>query len=81
MPKHILAIVVAAWITSLAAVAVVTAQVATEPVPMKILSGADIGFAVTGIDHKDGEVIGRLMVKVNEKWVPARIGGGIVLRR
>jgi hypothetical protein len=80
MPKHILAVVVAAWITSLAAVAVATAQVAPQPVPPKVLSGADIGFEVTGIDHQNGEVIGRLMVKVNEKWVPAQIGGGMLRR-
>ena len=80
MSKRIVIILVAVWISSLATVAVVTAQVATQPVPPKVLSGADIGFEVTGIDHQNGEVVGRLMIKVNEKWVPAQIGGGMLRR-
>jgi hypothetical protein len=80
MSKRIAVILVTLWITSLAAVAAVTAQVATQPVPPKVLSGADFGFEVTGIDHKDGAAVGRLMVRVNDKWVPAQIGGGVVRR-
>jgi hypothetical protein len=80
MSKRIVIILVAVWITSLAAVAIVTAQVATQPVPPKVLSGADIGFEVTGIDHEHGAAVGRLVVKVNDKWVPAQIGGSVVRR-
>jgi hypothetical protein len=79
MRKHVL-ILVAMWVLSLVAVGVVTAQVATQPVPPKVLSGADLGFEVTGIDHKDGAAVGRLVVKVNDKWVPAQFGGGAVVR-
>jgi len=79
MRKHVL-ILVAMWALSLVAVGVVTAQVATQPVPPRVLSGADLGFEVTGIDHKDGAAVGRLVVKVNDKWVPAHFGGGPVVR-
>ena len=80
MSKRIVILLVLAWVTSLAAVAIAAAQVATQPVPPRVLSGADIGFEVTGIDHKDGAAVGRLVVKVNDRWVPAQIGGGIVRR-
>ena len=79
MRKHLL-ILIAMWVVSLVIVGVVTAQVATQPVPSKVMSGADLGFEVTGIDHKDGAVVGHLVVKVNDKWVDARIGGGVVFR-
>ena len=79
MPKRIL-ILIAMWVVSLVIVGVVTAQVATQPVPPKVLSGADIGFEVTAIDHKDGTAVGHLVIKVNDKWVPAHIGGSAVVR-
>ena len=64
------------WIASLALTAAVAAQVAPQPVPPKVLSGADIGFEVTAIDPVDGAAVGRLVINVNGKWVPAYIRGG-----
>ena len=80
MPKRIVVILIAVWIASLVAVAAVTAQVRPQPVFPKVLSGADIGFEVTAIDHTDGTAIGRIVIKVNDKWVTARPGGGVTPR-
>jgi hypothetical protein len=80
MPKRIIVILVAVWIASLVAVAAVTAQVMPQPVAPKVLSGADIGFEVTAIDHTDGTAVGRIVIKVKDKWVTARLGGALTPR-
>jgi hypothetical protein len=78
MSKRLIIVLALLWIVSLAGVAVVAAQVATQPVPPKILSGSDIGFRVEGIDHGSGSAVGRLVINVNGKWVEAHVGGSSV---
>ena len=75
--KRLVLVLVLLWMASLVGVGVVTAQVATQPIPPKVLSGADIGFRVQSIDHKSGAVVGQVVVNVNGKWVEAQIGGGL----
>lgn len=66
------------WVASLAAVGV-AAQVAAQvpgfralPEP-KVVSGADVGFRVDGMY---GNVpSGVIVLRVNDQWVEARIGG------
>jgi hypothetical protein len=41
----------------------------------QILSGADIGFRVEG--RRGDAVLGRLMVRVDGKWVEADFAGGV----
>lgn len=65
------------WIGSLIGVVTVAAQVGTQQVPPKVLSGSDIGFRVESIEPKSGSVIGRIVVNVNGKWVDAYAGGGV----
>jgi hypothetical protein len=77
MSKRMLVVLAFLWIVSLIGVATVVAQVATQPVPPKVLSGADIGFRVESIDHKSGAVVGHIVVNVNGKWVEAYPGGGL----
>lgn len=77
MPTRLIVLISFLWIVSLVGVATVVAQVATQPVPPKVLSGADVGFRVEGIDHKNGAVVGHLVVNVNGKWVEAQVGGGL----
>jgi hypothetical protein len=66
------------WVASLAAVGVAAqagAQApAFRPLPEpKILSGADVGFRVDGMY---GNVpSGVIVLRVNDQWVEARIGG------
>jgi hypothetical protein len=40
------------------------------------LSGDDVGFRVEGVRAEGDGVVGRLVVRVNGKWVDAHIGGG-----
>ena len=78
MQKRIALTIVTLWILSLVGVAVVTAQVRPHSVEPKVLSGTDIGFQVTAIDPKEGSALGYLVVKVNDNWVRAAIGGSDV---
>ena len=77
MSKRFIVLLTFLWIVSLVGVASVVAQVATQPVAPKVLSGADVGFRVESIDHKNGSVVGHLVVNVNGKWVEAQVGGGL----
>jgi hypothetical protein len=77
MTKRLIVVLSLLWIVSLIGIAAVAAQVATQPVPPKVLSGSDVGFRVESIDHKSGAVIGHVVVNVNGKWVDAQIGGGL----
>lgn len=56
----------------------VSAQLVQErPVqPPVTLSGGDIGFRVEA--HKGDTVVGKLVVRVNGKWVEAQMGGAAV---
>lgn len=77
MSKRAIVVLAFLWIVSLIGVASVVAQeVATQPVPPKVLNGSDVGFRVERIDQKSGAVIGHVVVNVKGKWVEARIGGG-----
>ena len=67
-----IAAAVCAALTIAAASSWVTAQiVAVQPVPPKIMTGADIGFRVEGL--RGGVPVGTLVVKVNGEWVPAEM--------
>ena len=70
--KSVAAIIFAS-LSIVAATAWVTAQVvAVEPVPPKVMTGADIGFRVEGI--RGGTTpVGTLVVKVNGEWVEAEL--------
>ena len=76
MSKRLIVVFVFFWMVSLVAVATVVAQVATQRVTPKVLSGSDVGFRVEKIDQKSGSVIGHVVVSVNGKWVDAQVGGG-----
>jgi hypothetical protein len=66
-----IALVVAVWLGSLAAVGL-WAQTPAEP---KVISGGDLGFRVEKMDR--GMPIGRLVVRVNGQWVEASFAAGI----
>ena len=76
MSRPWIVVLVLLWIGSLVGVATVAAQVGTQQVPPKILSGPDIGFRVESIEPRSGSVLGRIVVNVNGKWVDAYVGGG-----
>lgn len=78
MSKRLMAVLACLWIISLIGIATLAAQVATQPVTPKILSGSDVGFRVERIDAESGSVVGHVVVKVNGRWVDARLGGGTV---
>ena len=69
----------ALWMASLVVVvaliasALTTAQGNREP---RILSGQDIGFRVDRMDHQ-GHPLGRLMVRVDGRWVEAGFAGSV----
>jgi hypothetical protein len=63
------------WVASLLVVATITqAQVyQINPLPEpKLVLGPDFGFRIEG--EQNGVPVGPLVVKVNGKWVEARIG-------
>ena len=63
-------VVATLWLLSLAAVGSITyAQAQTTP--PNLVSGSDVGFVVEG--QKNNQVSGRLMVRVQGKWLP--VGG------
>lgn len=68
-----IALVVTAWLGSLAAVGV-WAQ-ALPPAEPKVMSGGDIGFRVERMDR--GTPVGRLVVRVNGQWVEASFAVGM----
>ena len=47
---------------------------AARPVPPTVMSGPDVGFRVEAIDG-DNTPLGHIVVRVDGKWVEARIGG------
>jgi hypothetical protein len=52
-------------------------SVATRPVPPVVLSGADVGFRITG---RRGETpIGELVVRVDGQWQKAEFASGLKL--
>jgi hypothetical protein len=60
----------------------VGAQVfAAKPVPPTVLSGSDVGFRVEAIDGVGNAVVGHIVVKVDGKWVEARLGGALTTAR
>jgi hypothetical protein len=68
------------WVASLVGVAAgVSAQAQArmyQPLPEpKVLSGADVGFRVDGMYGETPS--GTIVIRVNDRWVDARIGGGI----
>ena len=48
-------------------------QVFVQPVPPRIISGADVGFRVTGL--RGDTPVGVVVLRVNGRWVEAEIGG------
>jgi hypothetical protein len=47
---------------------------APRAVPPTVMAGPDVGFRVEAIDG-DNAPLGHIVVRVNGKWVEARIGG------
>jgi hypothetical protein len=77
MTTRILFTVALLFVLSLFAVGtIVKAQVyGVNPIPdPKILSGPDFGIRVEG--EQNGTAVGRLVVRINGKWVDAQIGSG-----
>jgi hypothetical protein len=66
----------ALWVMSLFMVAsAVKAQVYEPPRPLpepRVVSGPDFGFRIEG--DQGGVPVGRLVVRVNGKWIEARVG-------
>lgn len=64
------------WVVSLFVVAsVVKAQVFEAPRLLpepRILSGADVGFRIEA--EQGGVAVGRVMVRIDGKWIEARVG-------
>jgi hypothetical protein len=61
------------WIASLVVVALLAAALTSAQADRadgRIISGADIGFRVETAD-REGRPIGRLMVRIEGKWVEA----------
>jgi hypothetical protein len=76
-------IVLALWVTSLVVVSEATsafmrAQAPSQAPPpdARVVSGADIGFRVESM-NRTGEAVGRLVIRVNGQWVPARFAGEV----
>jgi hypothetical protein len=66
-------VLVVIWLASLVGVGV-WAQ--TEP-QQQVISGSDVGFRVERQDRRDGHPIGRLIVRMNGKWVEAGFAVGV----
>jgi hypothetical protein len=65
----------ALWVLSLFIVSSVGAQqaFAVDPLPEpRIISGADVGFRIEGMQK--GAPVGRLVIRVDGKWIEARLG-------
>ena len=64
------------WILSLFMVAsIVKAQVFEPARPLlepRIASGPDVGFRIEAL--QGGTVIGKIVVRVDDKWIEARVG-------
>jgi hypothetical protein len=67
----------AIWVVSLFLVAtVVKAQVFESPRVLpepRVVSGPDFGFRIES--EQGGVPVGKLVVRVNGKWIEARVGG------
>lgn len=65
------------WVFSLlAVVSVVKAQVFEQARPLpepRIVSGPDVGFRIEA--DQNGTPVGRLVVRLNGKWIDVRVGG------
>ena len=46
--------------------------------PPVVVSGNDIGFRIEG--RQGGTQVGRLVVRVDGKWVEAQLGGGVPMK-
>jgi hypothetical protein len=70
MPSHVrrLMLIVLLVLASVAFSAFASSQVSVAPTPVTpvVLSGADLGFRMTG--HKRGTPVGQLVVRVNGEW-------------
>jgi hypothetical protein len=67
-------VLVVIWLTSLVGVGV-WAQTESQ---QQVISGSDLGFRVERQDRY-GRPIGRLVVRMNGKWVEAGFAGGVKL--
>ena len=70
--------IIGLWILSLIAVGAlattVDAQLRQPPIPVtpRVMSGADLGFRVEGLDWA-GKPVGHIVIRVNGEWV--EVGG------
>ncbi len=65
-------VLVLAWVLSLVGAGVAGAALTQRDHEPKVISGADFGFMVERIGRNDAP-IGRLVVRVNGKWVDPEI--------
>ena len=75
MPVRRIAVLAVVWVASLLAVAAIArAQVyPINPLPEpKVMFGPDVGIRIEG--EQNGVPVGPLVVKINGRWVEARIG-------
>jgi len=76
MKRTLIVWVAAAWVVSLAGVGLWASQVrlGIRVVQSQVISGADFGFQAAGQpDAANGFVAGHLVVKIDGKWIEARI--------
>jgi hypothetical protein len=66
-------VVLALLVCAFAAGVTLSAQVASRPVPPKVLAGPDVGFRVTALSGRTA--IGQIVVRINGDWVNAQLGG------
>jgi len=74
--------IVTLWILSLVVVAALAAGVAAQSSPLnpsvarafppKVMSGADLGFRVEGLDVNN-KPVGHLVIRVNGEWIEAGV--------
>ena len=84
MSKRSIVVLVFLWMVSLVGVATVVAQSPIQPQPRapiaiapNVIAGPDVGFIPTGFSGNTP--MGRLVVRVNGKWVDVLLGGGKVV--
>ncbi len=72
--------IVATFVAVLALTSWVSAQLlGVQPVPPKVMTGADFGFRVEGL--RGDTPVGSFVVKVNGQWVEVKTAPGISSRR
>jgi hypothetical protein len=75
MPVRGRIVLVVIWLASLAAVGV-WAQAQSQQQEQRVISGSELGFRLERVE-RDGTPTGRLVVRMNGKWVEAAFSLGV----